>query len=109
MKFLLEHDIPRRLRYARVYLEAGTASLFLSVDGASAHMYGSIGARRTGKAVSDKEYARLRALVPAVETVDDGRFLIVRDAKGYEERWIRPRWVLAGLRRRQRRPGGEGS
>jgi hypothetical protein len=36
MKFRLEHQLPKKLRYAKVYLEAGPASVFFSLDGTSA-------------------------------------------------------------------------
>lgn len=101
MKFLLEHMLPRKLRWARVYLEAGNASVFFSLDGATANWSASIGRRREVE-MSDKEYSRLRASVPAVETLDDdGRMLIVRNAQGYEEQWRKPQWVLTNLRKKR--------
>lgn len=101
MKLRLEHALPRRLRYAKVYFEAGAASLFFSMDGSTANWQASIGKRRTGRLeLSDKEYARFRASVPAVEMLDDdGQDLVVKNAAGYEERWRRPQWVLMGLRK----------
>ena len=33
MKLVLEHMLPRKLRYAKVYLEAGSASVFFSLVG----------------------------------------------------------------------------
>jgi len=99
MKILLEHKLPRTLRYARVYLEAGSASVYFSIDGASADWHASIG-RRKGVEMSDKEYSRLRANLPAVETIDDdGNMLIVRNALGFEEQWRKPKWVLSRARR----------
>lgn len=105
MKILLEHKLPKRLRYARVYMEAGGASVYFSLDGDSADWHASIGKKR-GVEMSDKEYSRLRANLPAVETLDDdGRMLVVRNALGFEEQWTKPRWVL--LRARKARGGNE--
>lgn len=99
MKIRLEHGLPRKIRYARVYFEAGSASLFFSLDGDSANWHASIGRKRRVE-LSDKEYTRLRANVPAVELVDDnGQMLVVRDSRGYEERWEKPQWVLTELRK----------
>jgi hypothetical protein len=105
MKIFLEHKLPRRLRYAKVYVEAGNASVFFSLDGSSADWYARIG-RRKGIEMSDKEYSRLRANLPAVETLDDdGSMLIVRNARGFEEQWRKPKWVLT----REGRTHGEQS
>ncbi len=99
MKVLLEHMLPRRLRYAKVYVEAGSASVFFSLDGTSADWYASIG-KKKGAEMSDKEYTRMRANLPAVETLDDdGRMLVVRNARGYEEQWRKPKWVLTRMRK----------
>ena len=100
MRFRLEHRLPRRLRYARVYVEAGPASLFFSLDGTSADWRATIGRRRSKARLTDREYSRLRARVPAVETLaDDGRMLVVRNSRGYEERWLKPQWTLTHVRR----------
>ena len=101
LKFLLEHQLPRRLRYARVYLQAGTASLFLSVDGSSARWNASIGRARRDVAMTDAEYARLREAIPARELLDDdGQEVVIRNADGDEERWSKPRWVLRDVHRK---------
>ncbi|HUI86503.1 MAG TPA: hypothetical protein VLY21_05040 [Nitrososphaerales archaeon] len=101
MKLRLEHALPRRLRYAKVYFEAGAASLSFSMDGSTANWRASIGRRRADQLeLSDREYARFRASTPAVEMLDDdGEVVVVRNADGYEERWKRPQWVLMGLRK----------
>lgn len=99
MKILLEHKLPKKLRYAKVYVETGSASVYFSLDGDSADWHARIG-RKRGIEMSDKEYTRLRANVPAVETIDDdGRMLIVRNALGFEEHWRKPKWVLTRARR----------
>lgn len=101
MKFLLEHKFPKRLRYAKVFFEAGPTSLLFSLDGTSADWHASIG-RKKKAAMTDAEYARFRAEVPAVELLDDdGSRLLVRNAAGYEELWKKPRWVLERARKRQ--------
>ena len=101
MKFLLEHQLPRRLRYAKVYFQAGTASVFLSVDGTSARWNASIGGGRRDVAMTDAEYARLREAIPAKELLDDdGQEVVIRNAAGDEERWTKPRWVLRGVHRK---------
>jgi len=100
MKFLLEHKLPRKVRYAKVYFEAGPTSLVFSLDGTSADWHASIGRRREVQ-MTDAQYTRLRAGIPADEVLDDdGRSLLVRNAAGYEEMWERPRWVLSGTRKR---------
>ena len=101
MKFMLEHKFPRRLRYARVYFQAGPTSVLFSLDGASADWHATVG-KRTRASMTDPEYARFRAQVPAVEQLDceDGKVLI-RDAAGYEELWEKPRWVLESARKRK--------
>jgi len=102
MKILLEHGLPRRLRYAKVYLELGSSSLFVSVDGSHASWYGSIGGRKLSISVSDREYSRYRAETPATELVDqnEGR-VILRNRQGNEEEWATPRWILTGFRRQR--------
>ncbi len=95
MKFILEHRLPKRLRYAKVYFEAGPTSLFFSLDGTSADWHASIGRSREVQ-LTDAEYSRLRAEVPAIELLDDdGKSVLIRNAAGQEELWEKPRWVLA--------------
>jgi hypothetical protein len=103
LRFLLEHKLPRRLRYARVIFEAGSAELSLSIDGSSADWHASIGRRKAEAELTDVEYARLRESVPALEMLDDdGRRVVIRNAAGYEEQWRKPRWVLTRVRKRPR-------
>lgn len=105
MKFILEHKFPKKLRYARVYFEAGPTSLLFSLDGTSADWHASIGKRGEIR-MTDAEYARLRSELPAVETLDDdGRRVLIRNAAGYEELWEKPRWTLE--RAHKRRAEGE--
>jgi hypothetical protein len=95
MRFRLEHALPRRLRYAKLYLEAGTASVFFSLDGTYADWHARIGRKQASSLLSDREYSRLRASAPATEALgDDGRMFVVRSASGREETWLRPRWTL---------------
>lgn len=102
MKFLLEHRLPKKLRYANVELEAGTVSLSFHLDGRSADWHASIGEGGKGIEMSDREYSRLRKEVPAVEMLDDdGENLIVRNAEGYDEQWRKPRWVLRRVYKRR--------
>ncbi len=104
MKFLLEHKLPRKLRYAKVFFEAGSAEMFFSLDGSSADWHASIGRRKTEVEMTDGEYARLRESVPALEMLDDdGHQVVIRNAAGYEEQWRKPRWVLTRLRKRPQR------
>jgi len=111
LKLKLEHALPRRLRYAKVYFEAGAASLFFSMDGSSANWQASIGRRKANQIeLSDREYTRLRASTPAIEMLDDnGQVLVLRNADGYEEQWRRPQWVLMGLRKSSREGDAEQS
>lgn len=51
--------------------------------------------------MTDAEYARFRAEVPAVEMLDeDGGTVLIRDAAGFEELWRKPRWVLERARKK---------
>ena len=100
MRFLLEHRLPRRLRYARVQLEAGAVSVSFRLDGSRADWHASIGQGREIE-MSDREYTRLREQVPAVRMLDDdGVNIVVRNAEGYDEQWQKPRWVLRRVRKR---------
>ncbi len=95
MKFFLEHKLPKKVRYARVYFEAGPTSVLFSLDGTSADWHASIGRKKSVK-MTDAEYTRLRAQMPAVELLDeDERRVLIRNAAGYEELWEKPQWVLA--------------
>jgi hypothetical protein len=105
MKLLLKHDLPRRLRSAEVYVEFLNASLYLSVDGPKASVMGSIGNQQARPvAITDREYSSYRAShgVVAVVDEDDDR-VVLKTAEGYEEEWIRPKWVLNGVRRARQR------
>ena len=100
LKFLLEHKLPRKLRYAKVYFQAGPTSLLFSLDGTRADWHATIG-RREAVQLTDAQYARLRSELPAVEMLDDdGHRVLIRNAAGYEELWEKPRWVLERARRR---------
>jgi hypothetical protein len=101
MKLLLRHELPKKLRSAEVYVEFLNASLYLSVDGAKASVMGSIGSQQ-GKpiSISDREYSSYRASHDVVEVVDqDEDRVVLKNAEGFEEEWIRPKWVLNGVRR----------
>ena len=101
LKFFLEHRLPRKLRYAKVYFEAGSASVFFALDGASARWNASIGRSRREVVMTDVEYARLREAVPAKELLDDdGQDVVIRNVAGEEERWTKPRWVLRDVHRK---------
>ena len=104
MKFLLEHKFPRRLRYAKVFFQAGPTSLLFSLDGTSADWHATIGKR--GVQMTDAQYSRFRSEVPALEMLDDdGQRFMVRNAAGYEETWEKPRWTLARVHK-ERQSGG---
>jgi hypothetical protein len=107
MKLFLKHDLPRRLRSAEVYVEFLNASLYLSVDGRKASVMGSIGTQqRKPIAVTDREYSSYRASHDVVGVVDeDDERVVLKTAEGYEEEWLRPMWVLNGVRR-ARKPTG---
>ena len=94
MKFVLEHKLPKKLRYAKVYFEAGPTSVLFSLDGTSADWHATIGKRKKVQ-LTDAQYARLRKEIPAVEMLDDdGRRVLIRNSAGYEELWEKPRWTL---------------
>ena len=102
MKLMVKHKLPKRLRYAQVYLELFTASLYFSLDGAKASIVGSIGGnqKRPIAVVSDREYSAYRAARGIIEVLDeDADKVVLRTTDGYEEEWIRPKWVLNGVRR----------
>lgn len=74
--------------------------MYVTVDGSTATWSGRIGGKKKMAFVSDREYSRFRASNPAVELVDaDGERVILRSAKGIEEEWLRPRWILMGVRK----------
>ncbi|MDG6914080.1 MAG: hypothetical protein JRN44_01510 [Nitrososphaerota archaeon] len=100
MKFVLEHKFPRRLRYAKFYFQAGPTSVHFSLDGTSADWHATIGKRKK-TAMTDPEYARFRALVPAMELLDvDDDKVLIRNVAGYEELWEKPRWTLESAHKR---------
>ncbi len=100
MKFRLEHKLPKKLRYAKVYFEAGPTSLLFSLDGTSADWHASIGRRKKVR-LTDAQYTRLRTEIPAVEVLDDdGRKVLIRNAAGHEELWEKPAWVLSRAQKR---------
>jgi hypothetical protein len=101
MKLFFEHEFPKRLRYARVYMELANVSLFFSIDGVKASLYGSIGNTKMKPILlSDKDYTRYRSFSKIVEVLDrDEERVIVKTEDGYEEEWLRPKWALVGLRR----------
>jgi hypothetical protein len=100
MKLVIKHELPRRLRRAQVYLEFLNASLYVSVDGPRASMMGTIGDKRNRAiAISDREYASYRASHEVAEVLDeDDDRVILKTVDGQEEEWIRPKWVLNGVR-----------
>jgi hypothetical protein len=101
MRFLLEHKFPKRLRYAKVYFQAGPTSVLFSLDGTSADWHATIGRRKEAE-MTDAEYARFREEIPAVELLDDdGKHVLIRNAAGSEELWKKPRWVLERARKRR--------
>jgi len=57
-------------------------------------------------AITDREYSRYRASHEAVGVVDeDQEKVVLRTAEGNEEEWIRPRWILNGVRPTKRTSG----
>lgn len=106
MKLLVKHELPRRLRSAQVYVEFLNASLYVSVDGSKASVMGSIGGQQSRPmAITDREYSSYRASHDVVGVVDqDEERVVLKNAEGYEEEWLRPRWVLNGVRRARQTP-----
>jgi hypothetical protein len=106
MKLLVKHELPRRLRSAQVYVEFLNASLYVSVDGSKASVIGSIGGQQSRPmAITDREYSSYRASHDVVGVVDqDEERVVLKNAEGYEEEWLRPRWVLNGVRRARQTP-----
>jgi len=103
LKFLLEHKLPRRLRYAKVFFQAGPTSLLFSLDGTSADWHATIG-RKQGVQLTDAQYSRFRSELPAIELLDDdGQRFMIRNAAGYEETWDKPRWTLSRVRKERQR------
>jgi len=96
MKLLLQHALPKRLDYLRVFANVGSASFYLSVDGADVQWIGRIQRRRPHSAsFSDKEYFRYRAMHPVQQVLDEEKDqVIVKTSDGAEESWIKPRWLL---------------
>ena len=79
----------------------GNAPLYLTVDGSKASVMGSIeGQQARPMAVTDKEYSCYRASHDVVGVVDeDEERIVLKTAEGFEEEWLRPKWVLNGVRR----------
>ncbi len=97
----MKHELPRRLRSAQIYVEFLNASLYLSVDGPRASVMGSIGGHQ-GKpiAITDRQYSSYRATHDVVEVIDeDEERVVVKTSEGLEEEWLRPKWILNGVRR----------
>ena len=101
MKLMFKHELPKRLRSAQVYIEFLNASLYLSVDGPKASMMGRIGGQQQiPVAIDDREYSSYRASHDVVGVLDqDQDRVVLKTADGYEEEWLRPKWVLNGVRR----------
>ena len=64
-------------------------------------MMGSIGGpQNKAVSISDREYSSYRASHGVVGVLDeDSDRVVLKTADGYEEEWLRPRWVLNGVRR----------
>jgi len=99
LKLVIRHDFPRRIRYAEIYFQFANASAYININGSNASWFATIG-NPTSVELSDREYSRIRASLPVESVLDDnGELVVLRNKKGMEERWYRPRWILAGIRK----------
>lgn len=99
MKVAIEHALPHRLDYAQLYLEVGGLSFFFKVDGRTLVFTSRIGGKapmRPGApALSDPAYSRYRVRRPVKDILDyDEDRVVVKTYEGFEEEWVRPRWIL---------------
>lgn len=99
-KIVLDHALPHKLSYLRLYAEMGYARLYLSFDGGNLQWFGKIEKKRSvTKTLTDKEYFAHRLKHPIKRVlVEDEDELVVETMDGAEERWLKPRWLIREVR-----------
>lgn len=99
-KIVLDHALPYKLSYLRVYAEMGYARLYLSFDSGNLEWFGKIEKKRSiSRALTDKEYFAHRLKHPIKKVLmDDGDEIVVETKDSVEERWLKPKWFLREVR-----------
>jgi len=99
-KIVLDHALPHKLSYLRLYAEMGYARLYLSFDSGNLQWFGKIERNRnTSRTLTDKEYLYHRLKHPVKKVlVEDEDEIVVETKDGAEERWLKPRWLLREVR-----------
>jgi hypothetical protein len=109
LKVILEHALPTKVDYFRVFAEVGRANLFLSVDGLEFRCHARLKNQRSRRAdvprtFSDSEYTRYRMSHPVKKILaKDEDEVVVKTDDNVEETWFLPRWLLAGRRKLNKR------
>ena len=99
-KIVLDHALPRKLSYLRLYAEMGAARLYLSFDSGNLQWFGKIEKNRSvSRTMTDREYLAYRLKHPIKKVLaEDEDEIIVETKDGAEERWLKPRWLLREVR-----------
>ncbi|MEM3386323.1 MAG: hypothetical protein QXN08_01430 [Nitrososphaerales archaeon] len=99
-KIVLDHALPHKLSYLRVYAEMGYARLYLSFDSGNIQWFGKIEKKKSvSRAITDKEYFAHRLKHPIKKVLmEDEDEIVVETKDGVEERWLKPRWLLREAR-----------
>ncbi len=105
MKIVLDHALPHKLDYLRVYAELGYARLYLSFDSGNIQLFGKIEKNKSNpRAITDKEYFAYRLRHPLKNVLmEDEDELVVETEDGLEEAWLKPRWLLRAVRDKKAR------
>ncbi|MBI4257579.1 MAG: hypothetical protein HY619_01365 [Thaumarchaeota archaeon] len=96
MKIVLQHALPRKIDYLKLFASIGSASFYLSVNGRNVQWLGRIEAARSQRrSFTDQEYVRYRMYHPVDEILaENSEEVVVRTKEGVEEQWLKPKWLL---------------
>jgi hypothetical protein len=99
-KIVLDHALPHKLSYLRLYAEMGSARLYLSFDSGNLQWFGKIEKNRSiTRTLTDKEYFAHRLKHPIRKVLaEDKDEILIETKDGVEERWLKPRWLLREVR-----------
>jgi hypothetical protein len=108
LKLVLEHALPNKVDYFRVFAEVGPANVFVSVDGLDFKCHARLGKPKLSvsapRTFSDSEYTRYRMSHPVKKILaNDEDEVVVKTADNSEETWFLPKWLLAGKRKLKNR------
>lgn len=107
-KIVLDHALPHKLSYLRIYAEVGYARLYLSFDSGNIQWFGKIEKKRSiSRAITDRGYFAHRLKHPIRKVLmEDEDEIVVETYEGVEERWLKPRWLLREVRIRRAQSRG---